>query len=57
MRLLCTLAALAIFAASVGDAIYAANQPKLDEVVTGSITRGTTPASYGLRYRSDVNGF
>lgn len=57
IRTLCTLAAIAIVIASVGNAVVTANVPQVDDTITGSITRGTTPASYGHKFRPDVGGF
>lgn len=58
MRTLTTLAAIAIVIASFAQAISASTQmPPIDDTVTGSIQRGTTPASYGLRYRPETGGF
>lgn len=58
MRTLTTLAAIAIVIASFAQAISSAHQaPGIDETVTGSIQRGSTPASYGLRFRPETGGF
>lgn len=58
MRTLTTLAAIAIVIASFAQAIATSHQaPGVDETVTGSIERGSTPASYGLRYRPETGGF
>jgi hypothetical protein len=58
MRTLTTLAAIALVIASFAQAISGSFQaPEIDQTVTGSIQRGSTPASYGLRYRPETGGF